>query len=373
MTATVFGFLFIAVGIFSLFYPLFNFVQNIALPLISGAAVIIAGIVLWLDTTRIKVIIDDDSVELQHAFSRSRLLLAEIEGYRKIKSDIYLVSKTGTALRIPSGLEGINSLKNWIEENYKDADELHIATETTDILANEQFGFTKEDRELTLRKAKTVSRVGIFFGVVILLWLWLYPKPYELVWALVLLLPFAGIIILWRFKGLVTINGDKKSAYPSVQFVFIISGFAVIVPASHYDLYQYTNLWAPIAVITLILSIIVYSIAFTGSQVTVNKKPAFIAIVLLFIVYGFGATVYVNCHYDKSQAQNYTVRVLGKYATHGKSTTYNITVSAWGRFTEDKNITVSRSDYNNMQFGDTVHIYLYQGKLGIPWYYLDKN
>jgi len=57
----------------------------------------------------------------------------------------------------------------------------------------------------------------------------------------------------------------------------------------------------------------------------------------------------------------------------GKSTSYYITTTPWGRYTQPEEVRVSRSLYQGLQLGDSVNIYLQPGKLGIPWYFLDKK
>jgi hypothetical protein len=114
-------------------------------------------------------------------------------------------------------------LKQWVEDNYQDADNAVIEEETKEILADEHFGATEDERLTLLVKAKKVSFFFYIAAFAVSIWLLVYPKPYELLWYTALLMPPAGLYILWRFKGLITVNGDKKSAYPTLLPVFIYS------------------------------------------------------------------------------------------------------------------------------------------------------
>ena len=69
-----------------------------------------------------------------------------------------------------------------------------------------------------------------------------------------------------------------------------------------------------------------------------------------------------------------STKVLDHDVHHGKSTSYYLTVSPWidGK-TESKKISVSSKAYRECQIGETAHIHLHNGALGINWYYVSRK
>jgi hypothetical protein len=180
--------------------------------------------------------------------------------------------------------------------------------------------------------------------------------------------------MLWHFKGLVTVNDTKKSAYPSMLPVLLFSALIVIARALiDYDLYLYTAAFKYAIGIGAALTAITYYIAYTGYQKNINKKPIIWALAVLFMIYGYGLTVFVNCYFDNTKADVFTESVTEMHVTSGKTTTYYITTTPWGHFTEPEEVSIPKSLYNSLQTGDSVNIYLQPGKLGIPWYFIRKQ
>jgi len=375
ITGAVLCLLFIAGGIVIICIPFFkNGETNPVLTTILGLVFIVIAALAWADTIKTKLTITGDSVEVLRAFSRRSLSLNEIKGYRKVKDVYMLIPGSGSkALRIPQYLENYASVKTWIEEKFKDVDAVQVEEETKEILSNDQFGFTVEDREAMLKKAKTIARIVNGAATGLAVWLLVYPTPYVPLMFAALILPVVALYIIWRFKGIVTVNDATKSAYPSMQVTLFFCCLLLFVRAMiNYDLYAYQKLWQWVAVVTMVLSAAVYSIAFTGPHKTINKKPVFFLLVVLFAGYSYGAIIFANCHYDTSKAQVYKLPVIDKHISSGKAKTYYITTPAWGRFTGQQDISVAASVYESVSMNDTVNIYLLQGKLGIPWYFLDK-
>jgi hypothetical protein len=85
-------------------------------------------------------------------------------------------------------------------------------------------------------------------------------------------------------------------------------------------------------------------------------------------LYSYAALLFTNCEYDHQKEVIWRVGVDGKHVNHGKSTSYYLKLSPWGRFTDGKNVQVSYSFYHAVGTGDSVNVYLHPGKWAIPWY-----
>jgi len=377
IAAVIFSILFITGGLAFLLSPWYdeNMHKSPLVAILGGAAFIAMGVAAWADTLKSKLTIDNYSITQEGAFRRKSLLLADIKGYRKEKDYVFLVPKSGKgALQISKYVENLDDLKTWVEEKYPDVDQLVVEEETKEILADENFGGTTEERQQLLAQAKKMANIFNGASTVITFWLLFYPKPYHLAWVIALLVAPASLYILWRFKGLVTVNDTQKSAYPSMLPILLFSCLIVGVRALiDYDIYLYNNVWEYMVGITAALTGATYSIAYTGHQKNINKKPVIYALAVVFAAYGYGATVFTNCHFDASLPQVFTEPVTDMRVSHGKTTTYYITTAPWGRYIEPEEISVASSLYNTLQQGDSVNIYLQPGRLGIPWYFVERQ
>lgn len=355
-------------------WPLYHDNHLLAIQCTAGAAIIFSGVCLWLDTTKIKLVITTTSIELTHAFSKREFLLNEIDGYREVKGGYCLLKENGRQeMRIPSGLENLDEVKDWIKSKYKDADTLLLGKQKQELLANEKFGATEEEREHTLAKAKLYTRITNVLAVLIGLWTVILGKPYTLSWLCLMLMLPVILYQLWYFKGLVTLNDARKSAYPSLQVAVIFTCILMMAKGvSSYKLYMFDKLIEYVLGGTVLLFVMVYFIAYTGRQNGVNKKNVLVALFFLFAMYSYGCVVFFNCHYDQSKPRVLRLQVTDKRVYKGKSTSYYITTGPWGKFTESEEISISSEEYNKIQINDTVTIYLYNGRLAIPWYYLEK-
>ena len=88
-------------------------------------------------------------------------------------------------------------------------------------------------------------------------------------------------------------------------------------------------------------------------------------------VWGYGATVTLNGMLDPGRPSVYQAKVLDKRVSHGKHTSYYLTLSPWGPVANPREFDVSRSIYDNRSTGDEVRAYLMQGAFHIPWYVIE--
>jgi len=94
---------------------------------------------------------------------------------------------------------------------------------------------------------------------------------------------------------------------------------------------------------------------------------------LFFLGYSYGLVIHYNCYYDKSSAQKYTVEILNKRTSSGRSTTRYLEISSWGDQQGTSEVSVGKSLYKRTNVGDDVNVYLRQGNMEIPWYRLSDK
>jgi hypothetical protein len=84
--------------------------------------------------------------------------------------------------------------------------------------------------------------------------------------------------------------------------------------------------------------------------------------------YGYGAVAVVDIQFDSSAGTVFSAPVLGKYAYHGKSSSYHLNLPPWGPRTRADSVEVSSVIYDALKVGDTVCITLHPGVLNLAWY-----
>jgi hypothetical protein len=182
-------------------------------------------------------------------------------------------------------------------------------------------------------------------------------------------LPFVAFYLLWHFKGLVTINADSHSAYPSLFFVLLASCLAAFVAAlSIYKIHELSKSVTYLVVGTVALTLLLYCVVFAGARKRASKKAMLFAMALIFAAYSLGSTIFINCNYDASSPRLFRLPVVNKHVEQGKHTNYFITVTAWGHFNRQNDVNVSKEDFKKISIHDTISIYLFKGYLNIPWY-----
>ena len=141
-----------------------------------------------------------------------------------------------------------------------------------------------------------------------------------------------------------------------------------------FKILEYSSVWVPVL---LIASICITIIVFCDLEYRSGKPNMFLSIfglILLSFSYAYGTYVSLNCVFDSSKPEIHVASILKKRMTSGKTTTYYLELTPWGKQTEPDEVSVSKALYNSFQENDDVNIYLMKGKFEIPWFEItDKN
>ena len=68
--------------------------------------------------------------------------------------------------------------------------------------------------------------------------------------------------------------------------------------------------------------------------------------------YGYGAVAVVDIQFDSSAGTVFSAPVLGKYAYHGKSSSYHLNLPPWGPRTRADSVEVSSVTYDALKVGE---------------------
>lgn len=334
------------------------------------------GVLAWLDTMRTLVVVDDQTLSSMRLFKSRSVLLKEIKGYRIGEKDSFNIELINgeKALTIPQNLERRKELLDWIKERYEDLDARERAAETEILLEDDRFGLTREDREARLAIARKFDLGATVVGVGLLIWSLFYPQPYELVMILLFIAPWLAVGITWYFKGLLKLYKGKKSPYPSmIQLMCLATAAAFIIVLKSYHIYGFGQKgWSMLAGGAIAATVICVAACWQAIASSGKKTLTCILIFAMAGLYSYSLLIFSNCYYDKSPATIYRVTVTGKRISSGKSTSYYVSLSPWGRYTEDDEVSVSKSFYQSVHTEDSIGVFLNDGKWGVPWYRLRR-
>lgn len=244
----------------------------------------------------------------------------------------------------------------------------HLNTDITKLVPQEGSVDTK--------KAKTLSSYLNNVGLLLGLWLLIYPYPYEILITISLLYPFAALFLYYKYKGIITLEDDSKSKvdpkHPTLLSALVMPALGVTFRMlSDYEPVSYANCLWPIILIFIVLVLIVLLIQRPLSYKVKLWSKINVNVLLFIIPFSYGSCIAINCLYDQSAPKIYRATVLNKRSSHGKRTTYYLKLDKWGTRNEPEDVSVSESRFNATSIDQVMHVNVKKGALGIPWFYVE--
>jgi hypothetical protein len=232
------------------------------------------------------------------------------------------------------------------------------------ISADVGLGATPEERKQRLASARQTAGRATWVTGAIVAWSLFYPRPYDLLIAVLLALPWIAIWIMARAPGIYGFNQPRGRGQPDLTSLLIAPGFLLMLRTLK-DIeildWQALLLWA-VLITCAVIGTLVWTVP------AARQKPAGVLIVLLLMLsYGYGAGATVNALLDRTPPTNYKAQVYGKYVTGGRSHTPELRLGSWGS-NPGGDVAVSWDMYRRTRTGDTVCVLLGPGVLSVRWY-----
>lgn len=358
-------FLFIAIPAFAGGQPLGKdwFLLVLSLVMLTGIVYLVAGILKG------KFVIDHEKVYLVSATKVRALYFSEIKGYRLDDKYVHIepFSTEKKKLNITRYYKGIDEIIAWLKDNYSDLDLVEKEEKQQQILNDTTYGQTPEERERKFKSAKTVSKVINGIGIAIALCVIIGSEFEKYVIAVAIAAPVIFILVLRSYKGLIRIEQKKNSPYPSVIWGLLSVVISLFIVAVGHHILSHDGVWQP----SILAALAIFALLSLGNkEFRMNTVLGFLGLIVtagIAFGYTYSSYVAVNCIYDDTEPQQYQAQVLDRRISRGKSTSYYLTLSAWGK-QESNEISVSRATYESVNPSGQVYIYQYNGKLGLPWF-----
>ncbi len=343
-----------------------------ALWFLAPISLLMIGIMVLglIDTVTGRFVIDKDRIYTKNVFNNRMLLFTEIKGFRINDKYIFVEPSVPNKKRVKiSTYYGKNDeIREWLYENYSDLDLMNMIEETKAIYTNVEFGANEEMRERRLHKARKAATALNTVAILVSVWALFYPYPYGILLVTLLIMPALAILLVKMFGGIIRLDTQNLSAYPTVLYSIAVPGFILVVRAMvDYSLLEYTNTWLPSILLTILALTI---LLIRNKEFTFEKGREYITLggmVIFFFCYSHGALIFINCYFDRSTAQVIHVKVMSKWISSGKHTSYYVQLEPWDKQTEPEEVSISSDLYDKLNEGEEAAVYLSKGFFDIPW------
>lgn len=243
--------------------------------------------------------------------------------------------------------------------------------------SKEEIQETIKLSQLTVHKLDWLEYLTMGLAV----WFFFYPKPYILLFSVLLVIPILGIVLNGihkpSFASLVDISLDKKEnlKYDVADFIDVAAWVILIRVLIDYKFENYYSLIIPAIVSLIIVFTLLFSTHKKIEKSNRNKAWIYTSVIFNVSVYSIAATYGMNCTYDFSKPKVFQTKILEKTIETGRKGRkfYNIEIAPWGHHFDKEELSVSRTEYDNYSIGETVEVDLKEGFLGIPWFYVEKS
>lgn len=351
-------------------------------------SMVVIMIVAIIATRKNRIEVTDQSIISIGLIKKTELKFDEIKGFNRQRVRINLIFSIDYISIIPisgkkkidisSFIENRSHLVTFLNSKITNLDVVEfevlqkkVEKEYQEILVNNNFGFSIEQRLNKLSKTRLISYILNGVGVFVTLWAIFFPRPYEYAIIICVILPLIILVVIKLSKGLIRVAHSNWSVYPDASYSLFTPGIALYLRAIlDFSIDDNSNIWIPAIVITII---------FTGILLLFNKHLSFkkgkdlftICIFLpLIFIYGYGTILTTNCMFDKSEPDMFASEVLEKEISEINS--YYLKLSPWGDKVEMQKVSVDSKLYNNLQVGEKVSVYRFKGKFNIPWLVVDQ-
>jgi hypothetical protein len=331
------------------------------------------GLYLFLSARRYKVILGADGIKLCELLRHRQLNRDNILGRRHFVSKAgsgrwILVPKNGFGrkLELSMFLQTDRDFSAWIlslpdlDRDRKDAENRENADA---ISAINERGYGERAQGKLRQVASWLYGGAYALGIAI----FLVPDPYHVLTWTAVTLPWLAIAAVAKFKPFYRFGGPNRSYLPDLSPPLFIPGLFLALKAMKS---MSTVDWHSVLTLTILGAFLVVGAAFYVDPWLRKHSGAAALLALICCGYGYGAGLEANALLDHSAPRTYSVTVLSKRISRGKSTSYYLGVPAWGPHQSGEDVTVSGRRYQNTRVGDTVCILLRPGAFGVGWYVL---
>jgi len=337
--------------------------------LISAGFFLAGGIYMLARAYRSRLILDGSRIDVRGAFTERSADLGEIEGLRTIQtrngSYKRLQLRNGArAITLFNDFDTDDDFRRWIAQ-VPDLDLADREALLDEIKQDQQLGATPDERLAALATAKTIAVFLTIVTAVLAVAVNVTDDPLRLLTAVLLAIaPAAVLLLVWRSPMLYAVFKRKKDPRAELVFVLFIASFGFLIVNRGVHLVSVK----PLAPEMIALGLLCFAPVLVQKGDSASAISRGIALFFFAGLYGYAVSVAADTQYDHGQISPYRATVLGKYESHGRSTSYTLKLGPWGPFEGENRLGVSARAYGHTDIGDTVCLDLHPGSLHAAWF-----
>lgn len=365
----------LGLGLFILGFPFFGEmvhkpIQLRFLLLAFGLALPGACFYLLLSLFKSRFEIWPNKIRQVGVWREKEMRFEDIQGFRVMRTrnanDVVFVPKEPGIQITFSGLSGQKEIKEWAGKKFKNLDLEDKDTQMRAVLQDDRLGSNEAERKEALRKARIFSTAMTAAGLAAGLGNIFLPAPSVPLEWLLITFPFLGLIGLVWFKGALKIFQGRNSVYPSADFAFVFPVAALgIGGLTDWHFVSWDHFPLPAVFFGGLLGA---GLLLTAASDIRERWSAGLGLLIICGIYGGAAAATLNALMDTSEPVSYQTTLTNKWISHGRSSSYHITLAPWGPVDQPKSLTVPYDFYNRFLAGDKVWVSLRAGAFHIPWY-----
>lgn len=230
--------------------------------------------------------------------------------------------------------------------------------------------------KLTFHKLGWLEYITIGLG----LWFLFYPKPYDILFTALLCMPVLGLFLNGitgrpSIASLVEISKDEDGddKYDVADFIDFAAWIILLRVLLDYEFESFYSIIFPGTIAFILILVILFSTHKLIDNTTKSKSWIYISLIFNVFLYSYAGTYGANCVYDNSEPIVYETKAIDKRISKGSKgrRTYYIKVNPWGHHYDKEEISVTSSQFEEIQIGQSIKIDLKKGFFNIPWYYIE--
>lgn len=238
------------------------------------------------------------------------------------------------------------------------------------------FGSNIHWKDITFHKLDWLEWITMGLGI----WFFIYPVPYKPLFVVLMVIPILGMV-LNGLKGRPSIASlveitqkDGEDKYDVADFIDFAAIAILVRVLKDFEFESFYSLILPGTIGFVLVLIILMATHRLAVHTTKNKFWIYGSLFLNVFLYSYAGTYGINCVFDESAPKVYDVQVIDKRISKGRRhTAYYLKVTPWGHHHDPENVSVSRSQYDETQIGETVKLDLKEGLFDIPWYFIERK
>lgn len=233
-------------------------------------------------------------------------------------------------------------------------------TNSEALLANPAFGSDIAAREQTIdRDVRWLNYLRWpCYGAVV--WGLIYPHPYVVCLNVLMAVPVVAAMMTCLSRGRWTINESTGSGRLGIGTMMAMGPSTVMALRAFLD--DHMTHWQWSLVVALALALCLFGLV---AALEWRFQWKLLIILPLYLAYAWGALLYVDTTFDPAEPSLSKVRIL---EVDDGDKSHELKVSAWGYRQSGNTVSVSRSFIRQAHVGDTICVFVYPGRLKLPWY-----